>query len=395
MPAATASSPRPSSSARWASAASMSSVNGRNSPVSVSTIDCSTVWSSTLRPSPGGAPSHSDVSAHGCSSVPLTLKRTCAMRGRYPAAGAAKPGPTRARHSPGTIAAAAAAGAPAGAAGRPGLRRRVRQVAADVADVQAARDVARAVGDMQVDPGDEAGARAGADRDVRAEVEARAVVDGRVAVGVAVAGELGDVGAPGQAEGGRCLGERGAEARRVGVEGAEPVEALERVEDVGRPAERAVGGRLEGRAREREVAEALVGALDRLEHGRRRRLAAPVAGALVGTAAGLGERRAQARDRLAVALGALEQLLDLAQEVLAVGADRLELAEQRLVRRQPLVRGLAAGRRRRGVLGLVAALRQALLGPGGARFGPADLGVEPRRPARLLVALGLGRLAAA
>src|SRR3954452_15133062 len=148
--------------------------------------------------------------------------------------------------------------------------------------------------------------------------------------------------------------------------GAEPAAAPERVEAVGRPSERAVGGRLEGRAREREVAEALVGALDRLEHGRRRRLGGPVAGALVGTAAGLGERRAQARDRLAVALGALEQPLALAQEVLAVAADRLELAEQRLVRRQPLVRGLAAGRRGRGVLGLVAALGQALLGPGGA-----------------------------
>src|SRR3954452_13161104 len=92
MPAATASSPRPRSSARWASAARMYSVKGRNSPVSVSTIDCSTVWSSTLRPRPGGAPAHSAVSARGSSSVPLTSKRTCAMRRRYPTACAAKPG---------------------------------------------------------------------------------------------------------------------------------------------------------------------------------------------------------------------------------------------------------------------------------------------------------------
>ena len=32
----------------------MYSANGRNSPVMVSTIDCSTVWSSTLSPSPRG-----------------------------------------------------------------------------------------------------------------------------------------------------------------------------------------------------------------------------------------------------------------------------------------------------------------------------------------------------
>jgi hypothetical protein len=35
---------------------------------------------------------------------------------------------------------------------------RVRQVTADVADVQAARDLAVAVGEVQVDAGDEAGA---------------------------------------------------------------------------------------------------------------------------------------------------------------------------------------------------------------------------------------------
>ena len=61
---------------------------------------------------------------------------------------------------------------PAAARGRRdhSARGRVRQVAADVADVEAARDVAGAVGDVEVDPGDEARARPRADRDVRAEV---------------------------------------------------------------------------------------------------------------------------------------------------------------------------------------------------------------------------------
>ena len=71
--------------------------------------------------------------------------------------------------------------------------RRVGQVAADVADVDAARHLARAVGDVEVDARDEAGARARAERDVRAEVEARAVVGDDVVLGVAGAGELGDV----------------------------------------------------------------------------------------------------------------------------------------------------------------------------------------------------------
>ena len=62
-----------------------------------------------------------------------------------------------------------------------------------MADVEPARDVARAVGDVQVDARDEPGARARADGDVRPELEARAVVDDACSVGVAAAGELGDV----------------------------------------------------------------------------------------------------------------------------------------------------------------------------------------------------------
>ena len=51
--------------------------------------------------------------------------------------------------------------------------RRVGQVPADVADVEPARHVAVAVGDVEVDAGDEARAGARAEREVRAEVERR------------------------------------------------------------------------------------------------------------------------------------------------------------------------------------------------------------------------------
>src|SRR4051794_31682707 len=91
-------------------------------------------------------------------------------------------------------------------------RRRVRQVAADVTDVDAARDGAGAVGDVEVDPRDEAGTRAGADRDVRAELDALAVDRGRVRVRVAAARDLADVLAPGEPELLRGDGERGPEA---------------------------------------------------------------------------------------------------------------------------------------------------------------------------------------
>src|SRR4051795_1291853 len=72
----------------------------------------------------------------------------------------------------------------------------VRQVSADVADVEAAGYAAGAVGDVEVDAGDEAGARARADRDVRAEAEGVAVVGDVVGVRPAVACQLGDAGAP-------------------------------------------------------------------------------------------------------------------------------------------------------------------------------------------------------
>src|SRR6185312_2164546 len=113
----------------------------------------------------------------------------------------------------------------------------------------------------------------------------------------------------------------------------------------------------------------------------------------VGATAGLGQRGAQAGDRLAVALGALTLVLDLAQEVLAVRAHGLELAEQRLVGGEPFVGRLARGRRGRGVLGLLAALGEARLRLRGARLRAGDLGLEARGAARLLVALRLGRLA--
>ena len=106
-------------------------------------------------------------------------------------------------------------------------------------------------------------------------------------------------------------------------------------------------------------------------------------------------RGAQAGDRLAVALGALALLLDLAEQVLAVRPDGLELAEQRLVRGQPVVRRLAGRGLGRGVLRLLAALGEPRLGIGGAGLGARDLGLEADRAAGLLVALDLGRLAPA
>ena len=102
--------------------------------------------------------------------------------------------------------------------------RRVGQVAADVADVQAARDVARTVRHVQVDTRDEAGARARAERHMRPEVEAVSVVGDRVGVGVAAARELGDALAPCQAELFGRLSERAPEAVGVGVQARELVE---------------------------------------------------------------------------------------------------------------------------------------------------------------------------
>src|SRR6476469_9134508 len=60
--------------------------------------------------------------------------------------------------------------------------------------------------------------------------------------------------------------------------------------------------------------------------------------------------------RRAIALGALALLLDLTEQVLAVRPDGFELAEQRLVRREPVVRRLAGGGLGRRVLRLLAAL---------------------------------------
>src|SRR6185295_20224312 len=107
------------------------------------------------------------------------------------------------------------------------------------------------------------------------------------------------------------------------------------------------------------------GALDGLED-RRGGLGVVAGVVLQGPAARLGEGCAQAGDRLAVALGALALLLDLAEQVLAVRPDRFELAEQRLVRREPVVRRLAGGGLGRRLLRLLAALGEACLGVGGA-----------------------------
>src|SRR5438105_13783060 len=78
--------------------------------------------------------------------------------------------------------------------------RGIRKMAPDVPDVEAAGHAARAVGNVEVDAGDEAGARAGADGDVGAELERVAVVGDGVGVRPAVAGQLGDARAPVEAE---------------------------------------------------------------------------------------------------------------------------------------------------------------------------------------------------
>src|SRR6478752_7053229 len=142
----------------------------------------------------------------------------------------------------------------------PSARSRVRQVAADVADVEAARDGARAVGDVEVDAGDEAGARPRPDRDVRAQLQALAVVGDRVLVGLAAARELADVALPREPEVAGGLAERAAEAVGVGVHRGELVQAPERLEDVGRATIRAVGGRLVRGLGEDEVHGAVLGA---------------------------------------------------------------------------------------------------------------------------------------
>ena len=211
-----------------------------------------------------------------------------------------------------------------------------------MADVEPARHLARPVGDVQVDARDEAGARARADGDVRAELEALAVVGHRVGVRLAAARQLGDVLAPGEAELVGGLAQRAAEAVGVGVQRGELVEAQQGVEDVGRAPVGAVGRRLVGGAGEDEMAGLRRGALDGLGDGRGRRLRLGGRAVALGPGGGLPQRGAQVGDGLGVLGRGLAQLLDLAQELLAVGANGVELVEQRLVRREPLVGGLAA-----------------------------------------------------
>ena len=161
----------------------------------------------------------------------------------------------------------------------------------------------------------------------------------------------------------------------------ELVEAQQRVEDVGRAPVGAVGRRLVGGAGEDEVA----GPARRRARPPRPRWPGGACGSAAaplpsGPAGRLAQRRAQAGDRLGVLRGGLAQLLDLAQELLAVRADGVELVEQRLVRGEPLVGGLAA--RPGGLLGLLAALGQVRLGGGGARLGALELRLPGARRAR-------------
>ena len=193
-----------------------------------------------------------------------------------------------------------------------------------------------------------------------------------VGVRVAAAREPGDVLAPLEPQLVGGLAQRAPEALGVGVEARQLVEAHERVEHVGRPAVGAVGRPLVGGVGEDEMLSLRVGALDRLGHrGRRLQRLGGARRRASGRAGRLAQRRAQMRDRLGVLRGRLAQLLDLAQELLAVGADGVELVQQRLVRREPLVGGLAA--RPDGRLGLLASLGQMRLGGRGPRLGALEL----------------------
>jgi hypothetical protein len=248
---------------------------------------------------------------------------------------------------------------------------------------------------VQVDAGDEAGARPGADGHVGAELHALAVVGDRVGVGLAAAGQLGDVLAPGQPEVLGGLAERAPEALRVGVEAGELVEAQQCVEDVGGAAIRAVGGGLVGGLGELQVPGLIRRPPHRFLDARRRPdvLGSGPGAVCLRPAGRLAERGAQPGDRLGVLGGRLAQLLDLAQQLLAMRAHRLQLVEQRLVGGQPLVGGLAPRPGR--LLGLLAALGQVRLGGVGACFGTLQLSVETLGAREQLAALGVGGLAAA
>ena len=135
------------------------------------------------------------------------------------------------------------------------------------------------------------------------------------------------------------------------------------------------------------------GALDRLGHGGGRLGGSAAAPSSSGPAAASPSVVLRCAIALASCVGRLAQLLDLAQELLAVRADGLELVEQRLVGGEPLVGGLAA--RPGGLLGLLAALGQVRLGRRGARLGALELRREALGARAELGALGVGGLAAA
>ena len=259
-----------------------------------------------------------------------------------------------------------------------------------MADVEAARDVAGAVGDVEVDPGDEAGAGPGADRDVRAEVDAPAVDRRRVGVRVAAAGDLADVLAPLEPEVLRGRGRATSRTRpgrrraRPGGPGAAARRGCRPGGGTGCPAAEA---RASGVKRSARASAAARSTASRTLPG----AASSAAGAASASAGRPSASAArEAGDRPARLGGLLALLLDRAQQLLAVGADGLEL-----VLAAPRGRRATRPRRRRaaaGWRGLLAALGQVLLGERprgprraragrpGARRGPRPPGARPRPP---------------
>ena len=263
---------------------------------------------------------------------------------------------------------------------------------ADVPDVDPARDVATAVGDVQVDPRDEAGPGAGPERDVRAEVELVPVMGDDVVACEARPGELGDARLPRQAG---LLGRlpEGDAHLPPGVALGERVELAQGVEDLDRAPVRAVGGGLLRGFGEDQVRQRPLGDAHRLEDRRWVLLGLGLDGRL-GRA--VAERGGELGDRLPVAPRGVLELLDAAQQLLAVVADRLQLGERRLVRLEPLLaRLLAPGGRGGGGLGRRAALGQRLLRARRARLGVGERALGGRGAPCVRVAVALGVLALA
>ena len=262
-----------------------------------------------------------------------------------------------------------------------------------MADVEAAGDLAGAVGDVEVDPGDEAGARPGADRDVRAEVDAPAVDRRRVGVRVAAAGDLADVLAPLEPEvlGGR--GQRRPEPGRVREELGQAVQAPQRVEDVGRAAERAVlaaDARASGVKRSARASAAARSTASRTLPGAASSAAGAASASGRRPSASAAERRAIVRPACAASSRSSSTARSSSSRWARTASSS---SSQRRVGGEPLVRGVGARRRARARP--AGGARPGAPRRGRARLGALELAGQALGAGRGLLALGLGRLAAA